>query len=100
MARLRFTRDANADMKAILKYSVSQWGKSVATGYVQRLERSCERVAARPETGRTRSDLREGLRSVAVASHVVFFRIDPDSVTIVRVLHARQDPGSALETGA
>jgi toxin ParE1/3/4 len=100
MAELRFTRDANADLRAILTYSVLEWGQATASDYVRRLNHSCRRLADRPESGRPRPDLREGLRSLTVARHVIFYRIDPAAVIILRVLHSRQDPGPALESGA
>lgn len=100
MADLRFTRDANADLRAILNYSVSEWGQTTASDYVRRLHHSCRRLADRPESGRPRPDLREGLRSLTVASHIIFYRIDPAAIIILRVLHARQDPGPELESGA
>ena len=44
-----------------------------------------------PHIGRTRDDLRRGLRSLAVGSFVIIYRIDGDDVLILHVLHGRRD---------
>ncbi|TQF31720.1 type II toxin-antitoxin system RelE/ParE family toxin [Bradyrhizobium sp. UNPA324] len=44
-----------------------------------------------PNAGRARDEIRSGLRSLAVAPQVVFYRLKDDRAEIVRVLDGRQD---------
>jgi toxin ParE1/3/4 len=44
-----------------------------------------------PFAGRSRNEVRPGLRSFAAAPHVVFYRVVNDRPEIVRVLDGRQD---------
>ena len=44
-----------------------------------------------PLAGRTRDELRAGLRSLAAAPQIVFYRLKDDRPEIVRVLDGRQD---------
>jgi toxin ParE1/3/4 len=41
--------------------------------------------------GRSRDDLRPGLRSFPVGQHVIIYTIEDEDVEILRVFHGRQD---------
>jgi toxin ParE1/3/4 len=44
-----------------------------------------------PSIGRDRSNLIKGLRSIVLGNYVVFYRIEADRVTIMRILDGRRD---------
>jgi toxin ParE1/3/4 len=44
-----------------------------------------------PLAGRSRDEIRAGLRSLVSGPHVVFYRLNDDRPEIVRVLDGRQD---------
>jgi toxin ParE1/3/4 len=44
-----------------------------------------------PLAGRSRDEIRAGLRSLVSSRHVVFYRLNDDRPEIVRVLDGRQD---------
>jgi len=48
-------------------------------------------LSRHPYLGRTRDDLRRGLRSVTVGSYVVIYRVDGGEVRILHVVHGRRD---------
>ena len=48
-------------------------------------------LEAHPLAGRTRDELRPGLRSISVRPHVVFYRVLDDNPEIVHVLDGRRD---------
>jgi toxin ParE1/3/4 len=50
-----------------------------------------DRLAEFPELGRVRDDLRPGVRSWAVGAYLVLYRLEPDGVLIVRILHGARD---------
>jgi toxin ParE1/3/4 len=66
---------------------------SAADRVLERIERIFESIAEHPELGRERSEIMEGLRSFAVMSWVIFYRIDmnSESVIIARVPHGARD---------
>ena len=68
-----------------------QNGESAADTVVDRLRRGIETVASHPESGRRRDELVSGLRSLAERPWILFYRIEPDAVEVVRVLHGRRD---------
>jgi toxin ParE1/3/4 len=44
-----------------------------------------------PFAGRSRNELRSGLRSLVAAPHVIFYRVADDIPEIIRVLDGRRD---------
>jgi toxin ParE1/3/4 len=48
-------------------------------------------LSRNPYLGRMRDDLRRGLRSIAVGSYVVIYRVDGGDVRILHVVHGRRD---------
>jgi len=48
-------------------------------------------LSKHPYVGRKRDDLRPGLRSAAVGSYVVVYRIEGEDVVILHVVHGRRD---------
>jgi toxin ParE1/3/4 len=48
-------------------------------------------LASWPRLGRSRPDLRRGLRSHAVGNWMIFYRIHRGDVVILRILHGRRD---------
>jgi len=62
-----------------------------ADGMLDRVLEVANRLAEWPEMGRAREELREGLRSFAVGSHVGFYRAGAERLEVVRVLHGRRD---------
>ncbi len=49
------------------------------------------RLAASPLMGRDRDDLRPGIRQVVVYPTVLFYRVLPDQVEVVRVIDGRRE---------
>jgi toxin ParE1/3/4 len=88
--RLRRTRMADADLDSIWLYIATD-SIAAAERQVQSFERAERRLAEFPELGPARPDLRPGLRSWTVGAYLILYRIDPDALPIVRVLHGARD---------
>jgi len=54
---------------------------------VERLAAAAGRLVDFPESGRPRPELGEGVRGIVVGRYLVLYRIGPDSVDVVRVVH-------------
>ena len=70
--------------------------------YAEKSERAASRIRQNiiskynlllqfPRAGRSREELKEGLRSLSVRNHLIFYREIEDGIEIVRVLHGAQD---------
>ena len=65
-----------------------------ADAYIERIRHVCTLIGANPMMGVERDDLREGVRSFPVESHVVFYTSVDGGIVILRVWPAAQDPRS------
>jgi len=92
VARLRFSRRAEADLVSIGAYTFKTWGADQAIRYVTDLEACCQMLAENPEAGRVCNDIRSGLRRMEHGRHVIFYRPDGEGILLFRVLHQRMLP--------
>lgn len=85
------TEQAAQDLEDIFDYTASEFGIDQAITYVGEFEGAFESLAANPELGRERAEIRKDLRSLVKNSHVIFYRIVKKRVRILRILHASRD---------
>lgn len=95
--RYSLSREADEDLVSIYDYTFEQFGKAQAVTYLSDLDSLLDDLCQNPQMGRERIEIREGLRSLVYESHVVFYRILPDHIRIVRVLHGSRDIPKFLE---
>jgi toxin ParE1/3/4 len=88
---LIWSPEALSDLSEIWDYYAEVAGRQTADGIVRRIDQVCALLLDRPLAGRTRDEVRSGLRSIAAAPHVVFYRVNSDATEIVRVLDGRRD---------
>lgn len=50
-----------------------------------------QRLLQFPEIGQARPDLLPGLRHWPVGNYLIFYRIDPEAITVIRVVHGARD---------
>ncbi len=67
---------------------------------VTRIAEAVSRLAEFPLSAPARPELSKDLRCLSVGAYRVFHRVDPDRVTIVRVIHAARDIGAAFDADA
>jgi toxin ParE1/3/4 len=84
------SEEADADLLKTLSY-LAERNPSVARSLAQEFASKFQSLTRFPFIGRDRSHLLPGLRSVVAARHVVFYRVDQDRITVVRVLDGRRD---------
>lgn len=87
---------AQADINDIWDFSADTWSVTQADLYVGQIRTAIETLGDDPERGRPHDGVRPGYRKYPVGSHIIFYRIAPDAVQIVRVLHRRMDFDSHL----
>jgi toxin ParE1/3/4 len=89
--RLTWAPKADQDLLDIWNYYAVEASAETADKIVQQIVAAVWRVGGLPLSGRSREDLKAGIRSVLAHPYVVFYRASASDVQIVRVLHERRD---------
>lgn len=84
---IRLTRTAAQNLEDIYLYTAREFGVVQAERYRQRLDEAFRRLAQFPQMG-IRSSGRT--RRFEVESHLVFYRVEQETLVISRVLHSSQ----------
>ena len=85
--RLIITPDAETDIRDILRYTQEQWGRPQRNAYFAVLKQAARRIQSFPEIGRESS---AGVWEYAIRHHVILYRYEAETVTILRVTHPRR----------
>lgn len=83
--------EALDDISRLWDYYAEVAGRSTADRIVREIAKAVTVVDDFPFAGRSRDEIRAGLRSIAVTPQIVFYRLKDDRPEIVRVLDGRQD---------
>ena len=81
---------ARSDLAEIWDY-IADDSEARADAFIDTIDRKFQALAGRPNMGRQRDELAEGLRSFPVGRYVIFYRVLPDGIEVVRVLHGARD---------
>ena len=86
------TSEAQDDFIDIRFHTQQQWGETQRDRYEATLLQAIAALADFPEIGRRSPGVFSGCRVRPVEHHVLFYRIEGDVITVVRILHERADP--------
>lgn len=90
MSYFSLTKLAKADLKAIAKYTQTQWGRKQRLLYIKQLDQRFHQLAQSPTMGIACPDIKKGYLYYQQGSHLIFYRfLDSNHVQIVRILHKR-----------
>ena len=81
--------EAISDLQNIYDFTVGEWGEAQAEKYLNEIYAVFERLTQYPSIGRLRPELADGLRSIPIGAHVIFFMPWP----------SRHGSGACRETG-
>ena len=100
MKPFALTQKAKADLRSIAIYTEGRWGRDQRNLYLKQLDDAFHLLAENPQAGTECDDIRAGYRKFPQGSHIIFYRIAPDTMLeIVRVLHKSMDAESKLTGG-
>lgn len=93
--KLRYTPQARADLRAIRAYIAQTLANPQAAERIaKRVLQSCQRLKAHPQLGpelagklRTKADL----RYLVSGNYLVFYRVETEYVSVLRILDGRTD---------
>jgi len=88
--RIALSDKADSDLLRIYRY-LSERGPAGADHFIQRIDANFKNLARFPFIGRERSSLAPGLRCLIVGLHLVFYIVEADQITVVRVIDGRMD---------
>jgi toxin ParE1/3/4 len=89
--KVAFRPRATADLDDIYDFIVRD-SPAAAIAFVRRIREHCAKLAYRPELGPRRDDLAAGIRILPFERRtVIIYRIDGDTVRILRVLYGGRD---------
>jgi toxin ParE1/3/4 len=92
MKRAVVSAEAQADIDLIAAYTTDTWGRQQTDRYLGQLEDSFQLLAVNPRMGRPCDATSPGLRRHEQGKHVVYYRLKPEGIRIVRVLHQQMIP--------
>ena len=95
MPKYRLTQKAENDLLNIASYGIEQFGVERSRQYYNKLKQRFDKLAEQPELYPLVEHVRKGYRRSICGVHSIYYRIDQESVEIVRVL-GRQDPTKAF----
>ena len=88
---LEFTNAAAADLQTIRNYTPENWGEEQEAVYLNALWSKFELILSDPQRFRFRRDLFPDCQIASQGKHVILFRIQGETLQIVRILHGAMD---------
>jgi toxin ParE1/3/4 len=88
--RVVLSDKAKFDLFRIFRY-VDERNPTAANSFIQRVDTNFKNLARFPFIGRERSSLAPGLRCLVVGLYLIFYTVDSNQISVVRVIDGRMD---------
>lgn len=88
---LRTSVDADLDLEDIYLYGLKTWGEKQADKYQNDLNMGLLKIVDDPSIGRITPDIPHRFLRYNINEHSVFYRLEENTVFVVRVLYSRMD---------
>lgn len=92
MTKYVLSPEAQNNLIQIKDYSIKKFGSLRTNIYLQNIRAQLEKLADNPARGLIRKDLNVGYHSYFVGSHTIYYRIKPECVEIIDILHQSMEP--------
>ena len=91
MSKARFAKSAQTDLLEAWLF-IAEGNLNAADQVLESVEREADLLATQPLMGRARPELADGMRSWPTSTtYILFYLVDDNSVTVIRVLHHARD---------
>jgi toxin ParE1/3/4 len=97
VAEVAISSAARSDLLSIDDYGIDRFGEEAADALSAGFERGFAQLAEFPRSAPERPEYGEGIRCWIYLGYRVLYRLEKDTVVIVRVLHHSRDVGKALD---
>ena len=95
-AQFRLRPRARIDIAGIWGFSADHWSETQADRYIRGLNEAFNTIVEFPKASRERSEFSPPIRIKHYSSHVIAYRIEPEWIDILRILHARSNWSAIL----
>lgn len=85
--RIILSEPSREDLRDIFAFTLRRWGDDQLKTYRRMVEQAFDAIIADPVTGRTC----HGYLRMTVGRYYIYYRVEPDAIYIVRILHDRMD---------
>lgn len=89
---------AATDTANIYRFSLENFGESVAVDYMAGLDEALTRLGAFPELGRLDRSIEPPIHIFSYRSHRVYYDFDGAAVSVVRILHHAMNAAAHLKS--
>ncbi|MGB5484218.1 type II toxin-antitoxin system RelE/ParE family toxin [Parasphingorhabdus sp.] len=95
--RLELSGAADADLTAILDYGIENFGWDAAVRYLRDLDHAFDLLRQHPQAGPVHLSPQPECRSLSCRNHRIYYQLEDDLITVLRVLHTSMDAERWLE---
>jgi toxin ParE1/3/4 len=88
--RVQLTIRAKIDIEDIHSFSVDRWGREQADRYRERLFSALTLLESQPFLGARVPEMSPEVRVLRVQQHNAVYRVERDSIVVMRVIHVRR----------
>ena len=92
MGRYVLSPNAQASLINIKAYSIDKFGEGQTKIYLEKLRDRMRYLADNPKRGRARDKIKRGYYSYLEGSHAIYYKILPDHIAIIDILHQSMEP--------
>ena len=96
MKKARLSDQAKEDLVAMWEY-IAQDNPSAADRLLQKLVQQYRSLADNPGMGRSRDELRPGLRSFPIGNYLILYHPIPEGIAVFRIIHGARDLERLIE---
>ena len=89
--RIIWSPESEQDLLDIWHWGAGQFSPEIADKHLRDIHQSTLLLTGSPFAGRSRDELRQGLRSLVIYPSVLIYRVHQGKVQIVRVVDGRRD---------
>jgi toxin ParE1/3/4 len=90
---VKITAPALGDIEAIAADTVAEWGDAQARRDLTQIDRTNLALVDNPALGRERHGVPSAIKGRKAGAHVIFYRVDGETLYILRILHESMDHG-------
>ena len=91
------SKKALSDLEKIWLYTVEKWSLEQAERYYALIFEEIRFICNKPNSGRKMDHVRIGYRAAKIKSHLIFYKVENETIQIIRILHERMDIENRLD---
>lgn len=96
MPKYVLSPEAQKSLKQIKTFSVKSFGVKRTKRYLNEILWAFRELSENPDKGIIRLELMPGYYSYFIGSHTIYYRIKPDCIEVIDVLHQSMEPSRFL----